>query len=436
MNTVCYLFIFLFEQFVSYMYFSNKFEIKKKKSLIAVCFLLSFAIQFLVSLSGISEINIASFILCNAFIALLCFRVTITQVIFNVLLLEVIMTTTELVILYPVSMLFDIQITESLNNSALLLFETITAKSLYFLVVYIFSKVNFSKTNQRKNDFSLALFVLPLASVFTLLCFVYLTMRLQLDKNTYMILMAASVVLLISNVIVFFVHEKVVSTLVENSEYQLEKQRAEINQEYYTELERQYDLSNILIHDIKKHLGVVHAFLNENETEKAVSYIDSVYDSSEIQTLKQFSKNKLVNVIISRYAQLCRLNGVELSTDIRNVDFSFMDDSDLTSLLDNLLENSFEAAKNTKAKKIDVSIDNKNEHYVVIKIKNSCDTPPKSNGRHFVSSKPEKNFHGIGLKSIERITQKYDGSSEFEYDDVSNVFVSLILLKSRNKTLK
>ena len=77
--------------------------------------------------------------------------------------------------------------------------------------------------------------------------------------------------------------------------YQLEKQKTEINQEYYAELERQYDLSNILIHDIKKHLGVVRTYLSENETDKAILYIDSVYESNEIQTLKQFSKNKLIN---------------------------------------------------------------------------------------------------------------------------------------------
>ena len=430
MNTVCYLFIFLFEQIVAFLYFKNKFETKKKAYVIAGCYLLSFCIQFLISLTHISELNILSFLLCNIFVVLFCFSATFKQNFFNVLLLEVIMIATELIIMYPVSILLDIQLTEYINNTSVMLFETIATKSLYFLVVYIFSKISFKEKIKLKDDFSLTLFVLPLSSVFTLLCLMYLTAHLTLEQSTYIIFVVISFVLLLSNVIVFFVHEKIVSTLVENSEYQLEKQKTEINQEYYSELERQYDLSNILIHDIKKHLGVVRSFLSDKEIDEAVTYIDSVYESNEIQTLKQFSKNKLINVIVSRYAHLCRLNGVKFETDIRNVDFSFMDKSELTSLLDNLLENAYEAAVNSYDKRIDLFVENKNEHYLIVKVKNSCDTTPKQKGNIFISSKSNQNYHGIGLKSIKRIAQKYDGSSDFEYDTENKIFCSVIMLKS------
>jgi len=431
MNTVCYLLIFLFEQFVSYMYFKNKFETKRNAFTIIICYLLSFAVQYSISLTGVAELNILSFLICNILVVFICFGATIKQNIFNVLLLEVIMIATELIIMYPVSILLDIQLTEYVNDSSVMLFETIATKSLYYLVVYIFSKISFKEKNKLRNDFSLSLFVLPLSSVFTLLSLMYLTAHLELDQFTYLIFIVISFVLLLSNVIVFFVHEKVVSTLVENSEYQLEKQKAEIHQEYYAELERQYDLSNILIHDIKKHLGVVRAYLTSNEKDKAISYIDSVYESNEIQSLKQFSKNKLINVIASRYAQLCRLNGVEFESDIRNVDFSFIDESDLTALLDNLLENAVEAAKSTAEKRIDLYVENKNEQYIIIKVKNSCDTPPKQNGNRFISSKPNKNYHGIGIKSIKRIAQKYDGSSEFECDDINKTFCAVVMLKNK-----
>lgn len=55
-----------------------------------------------------------------------------------------------------------------------------------------------------------------------------------------------------------------------------------------------------------------------------------------------------MNVIVSRYAQLCNDNNINLIVDIRNIDFSFITDSDLTALLDNLLENAYEAAKSSE----------------------------------------------------------------------------------------
>ena len=125
------------------------------------------------------------------------------------------------------------------------------------------------------------------------------------------------------------------------------------------------------------------------------------------------------------------MNSVEFEPDIRNVDFSFMDESDLTALLDNLLENAVEAAKSTAEKRIDLFVENKNEHYIIVKVKNSCDAPPTQKGNRFISSKPNKNYHGIGIKSIKRIAQKYDGSSDFEYDDMTKTFCAVVMLKNK-----
>ena len=77
MNTVCYLLIFLFEQFVAYMYFKNKFETKRNTFVIAICYLLSFAVQFSVSLTGMAELNILSFLICNIIVVFVCFSTSI-----------------------------------------------------------------------------------------------------------------------------------------------------------------------------------------------------------------------------------------------------------------------------------------------------------------------------------------------------------------------
>ena len=82
----------------------------------------------------------------------------------------------------------------------------------------------------------------------------------------------------------------------------------------------------------------------QNNNEGINDYIKSVQGSSEIKTLTQFSDNKLINVIVNRYANRCITADIDFVSDIRSIDFSFINQSDLTSLLDNLLENAFEAA--------------------------------------------------------------------------------------------
>lgn len=428
MNIFCYGITYIFEQFISYQYFNNKFEKKKNKNIIFLIYLSSFLLQFAISFFNAPYFNLTAFFISNLLVSMLCFDIKWKQSIFNVFLLTAIMISTELLAMYSFTTILKIDLLACKYNDLILFFETVSTKTLYFLVAYLFS--NFAKKETKNlKDYSICLFILPATSVMTTAGFAYLSFRLEINRSTNILFIAISLILLISNIIIFLIHEKIVETLITNAELQLEKQKEKINNEYYDELEKQYDSSNILIHDIKKCLSNIKALSNENDNKKITEYVDSIYKGYEINSLKQFSKNKLVNVIISRYSNLCANNGIELSVDIRDIDFSFITDSDLTALLDNLLENSYEAAQQSSRKEIDLSIDRRNENYILIETKNSSDIIPEVKGTTLVSTKTEKKFHGLGTKSISRIVKRYDGNIEFRYVEESNTFIVSILLK-------
>ena len=362
---------------------------------------------------------------------IICFNAKFKQIFFNVFLLAAIMISTELLAMYSFSTFLDIDLLECRNNDLILFLETAATKSIYFLVAFIISKISKKEVQVSNNirDYSILLFVLPVSSIITIVCFSYLSFNLNIDKNINLLFTMITLVLLFSNIIVFSIHEKTIDTLNKNAELQLEKQKEKINKEYYDELERQYDCSNILIHDIKKCLSNIKALSNENGNKKVTEYVDSIYKGYEISSLKQFSKNKLVNVIVNHYSNLCANNKIELLVDIRDIDFSFITDSDLTALLDNLLENSYEAAKQSSKKEIYFSIDRRNENYILIETKNSSDIIPEVKGTTLVSTKKEKKYHGLGTKSISRIVKRYDGNIEFRYLKESNTFIVSVLLK-------
>jgi len=431
MNTVCYISAYIFEQFISYIYFSSKFSTKKPKYFTFLSFASSFIFQYLINQIGIPYLNLLAFFICNFLILLLCYHASIKQIIFNVALLEGTMIATEIVTMYILSLIFGTQLSEYMVDTTILLYSTITTKILYFMIVYLFSKLSLKETNKKTvKDFSLILFILPLMSIVTIVSFVYLSLNEILNSTAYTIFSLVSLILLLSNIIIFWVHERVINTLNENMEYQIDKQRTEYHQEYYDELQRQYDLSEILIHDIQKHLRVIREFSDKQDSNGIIKYIDSVYESGEIQSIRQFSDNKLVNVIINRYASLCKKDHIELICDIRSIDFSSISESDLTSLLDNLLENSYEAAISSGNKFIDLKIDTFNENYIVFSIKNSCDKAPKKANGRFLSSKENPQSHGIGIKSIKRIATKYNGHTKFDYNADKNIFSAQVVLTS------
>ena len=432
MNTICYLFIFIFEQFISYLYFKSKYEFKRKTWIIFICYFISFIVQYTTNLFNSPYLNLLSFFVCNLSIVLICFSSTLKQSLFDVVLLEGIMITTEVVIMYLFSSILEIDLLECKNNELIIFLETAATKILYFIIEYIISRFS-KKADKYKsviNKYSVLLFLMPVSSILVISSYAYLSFNYNVNITTNFLFTFSSLIMLISNIIIFIIHERIIDVLIKNTELELEKQKLHINEEYYIELEKQYDSSNILIHDIKKCLGNIKGLLLQNDNSKAIEYIDSIYDGYDIKQIKKYSNNKLINVIVSRYAQLCYNNNIEFSADIRDVNFSFIKDSEITALFDNLFENAFEATKKCPNKFINIEVDYRNENYIFIKMLNSINNKPLFQNGVPITTKKDKKGHGIGIKSILKIVKKYHGNLDYTYIENENIFVTTILLKS------
>lgn len=432
MNTICYLFIFIFEQFISYLYLKSKYEFKRKAWIIFISYFISFIVQYTTNFFNSPYLNLLSFFICNLSIVLICFSSTLKQSLLDVVLLEGIMITTEVVIMYLFSSILEIDLLECKNNELIIFLETAATKILYFIIAYIISKFS-KKANKYKsviNKYSVLLFLMPVSSILVISSYAYLSFNYNVNKTTNFLFTFSSLIMLISNIIIFIIHERIIDVLIKNTELELEQQKLHINEEYYLELEKQYDSSNILIHDIKKCLGSIKGLLLQNDNSKAIEYIDSIYDGYDIKQIKKYSNNKLINVIVSRYAQLCYNNNIEFSTDIRDVNFSFIKDSEITALFDNLFENAFEATKKCPNKFINIEVDYRNENYIFIKMLNSINNKPLFQNGLPITTKKDKKGHGIGIKSILKIVKKYHGNLDYNYVENENIFITTILLKS------
>lgn len=99
-------------------------------------------------------------------------------------------------------------------------------------------------------------------------------------------------------------------------------------------------------------------------------------------------------------------SGITFNCDIRNIDFSFISDNDLTSLLDNLLENALEASRDSEEKKVELLITPTNVNYNSLTLNNTCSVAPNIKNDKLISTKKKSAPHGYGIKSIKRIVDK------------------------------
>lgn len=427
MLDIIYLFVFLSEVITSYIFFKNKYKSVYSSSVIFGSFLAVAAIQYLCNLTGNPYINLIVFFASYFIIGKVIYKSKWLGALFDSLILTGLMMSTEFVAIYILQIFTDIDINTVNDNLFNLVILSITTKLLYFAGTFFISKL----TSHRKNEYnfdkhSIPLLTLPLASILVLIIMDIPALKFDLGNDMLLLFSITSIILLYSNILVFTICEHITRLNIKNAELMLQNQKSEIDTEHYHTLQTQQEKNGIIIHDIKKHLIAIRDIAAENNDKQTVQYIDELYKSSNFDELKVYSNNKLVNVIINRFALKFNESDIRFYCDIRDIDFGFLKDNEITSLLDNLLSNAFEAAVSSEKKEIDMIIKSQNDNFVILTITNTCGTKPKKSNGKFITSKKD-GVHGTGLKSISNIIKKYDASLEQNFDETTMTFKTVIV---------
>lgn len=433
-EVICYISIFIVEVTISLFYFEYKFQRNISLKLLMLFAFCSFVLSFGVSRLNIHLLNIIIFFIVNFVMLFKCYKTSIQACIFNISLLIVYMIVTELVVLYSSAFFFNFQILPEYNDTLVTVIQIVISKLLYFLIVYITAKLSLKENRNEGSVFSLFLSVLPICSIL----FMHITTRVclyyDIDLGLKNILVIGDILILFSNIIVFYVYEYTLST---NRKYiltMLEKQSAESNEEYYKLLGEQNENSRILIHDMKKHLNAIRNISQQTASSEAINnYIDEIIGGFDKSKRVDYCGNTLLNLITYRYFHISEQKGIDFQINIRDAVLGFISDYDITSIFDNLLENAVEAAELSEEKFIDFSIYIRNENFIIIKVSNSFSVKPSLINGHFISSKKSTKYHGIGINSIRRTVSKYNGNLNIDIDEDTKIFCTTIVFKIKNK---
>lgn len=235
-------------------------------------------------------------------------------------------------------------------------------------------------------------------------------------KRLDAISLITSVIILLINIDVFYMYDSLIDMFSSKQEKNLIQNQNEAYQNQLRLMQQSQMTMRCLKHDMNNHiLKMQDLLVNEKYTElKNYLFDTKQYIDSDNRIID--SGNEFVDSILNYKLNRLYSMNVDSDFDVSIPSSLGISSFDMNVIISNLVDNSLEALEllsDTEEKKISIKISYK-QGYVKIVIGNTFDgiLPNKVN-----TKKQDHINHGIGLKSVERVAEKYGGILKTEIYD-------------------
>ncbi|MBQ7378601.1 MAG: sensor histidine kinase [Clostridia bacterium] len=165
-------------------------------------------------------------------------------------------------------------------------------------------------------------------------------------------------------------------------------------------------------HDTMHHINACHMLYNQGEYDRLGEYLRELQTDGQAIAPLQYSNNLMIDYIVMSFSKKAEAKQISMQTDLAVLPELEISDSDLCSLLNNILQNAFDAClRLSDAEKrwvrLEVSVD---ENKVYFTCMNSCDGYfIRDNGR-YLTTKGDGTAHGYGMSIIRGLCRRNGGA--------------------------
>ncbi len=205
----------------------------------------------------------------------------------------------------------------------------------------------------------------------------------------------------------------------------LSKQREEMYKTSVLSTNEQIEKISKIKHDMRNHTMAVSSLISNEEYEHAKILCDSVCEKLSTPALSH-CENPVLNAILNVEKEKAYQHNISLSCVINDT-LSFIEDSDIVSIVGNLCDNAIEyligIEKDRRNMKITIS---KYKDYYFIACKNTILFSVLKNNPEMNTTKKDIALHGKGMKILQEIAEKYNGEilvKEYENELTISVIV-------------
>ncbi len=154
--------------------------------------------------------------------------------------------------------------------------------------------------------------------------------------------------------------------------------------------------------------------------EQVREVLHHIYQDVQKTSSIRFCENPLLNSLLTIKSNRAKELGIDMKTRVHIGQNLPVSTTDLCSLFCNLLDNAFEACERIqnpdRAKEVYVKSECRGG-YLILQVRNTNEAMIEKRGERFLTSKQEKDRHGLGLLLVQRIADRYNGMFELECGD-------------------
>lgn len=252
------------------------------------------------------------------------------------------------------------------------------------------------------------------------------------DKYTNYLLIGVSLGAVIFSWLIFSITKRIVYQSQQEIIFRLKEDEIRKNDFYIKNMEDILTTIKGQRHDMNNHLNTIYGLMETENFNEAKIYISNLNQSisfiNEIIETNNPTISSLLNIKNSRAIK----NKIKFKLEInipRNINIK---DVDISIVLNNLIDNALEACEAVDENKrlIDLKMNIK-DSYLIIMIKNSKDQNVKVEMESIFAdytTKENHGNHGLGLKNVKLIVNKYDGLINIKDEgDMFAVNVALLI---------
>lgn len=296
------------------------------------------------------------------------------------------------------------------------LWQLLLIKFVNYIIFIVLKQMSAKSKKRMTNKLFLIYLCVPISTLGTMLTVFYSGIDIRNNMMIEILMTLFFACMIAGNMVLFYAFQKYTENLSENAKQELELlyQRAEV--ERLTKIAQWNENYNEIIHNTSHYLKVIGQLAYERRNDEICKVVDKLNGKLNREEICEYSNHKMLNIILSEYS--LKADNADVSFDVYvepGCVLNHIQDVDLITMIGNLLDNAiFAASKKAKDASVVVRIFmQKNGKLCVIKVVNDFVEELKEVKGKLISTKKEAGVHGIGLSSVSKIAEHYNGYLEY-----------------------